>query len=69
MEKSRRVPDESRILAHLDGTEESFLEIAVDADGSIQLYEAYSHDGGDRLAQKLEKLGVKLTRITSSPCG
>ena len=69
MEKSRRVPNESRILADLDGTEESFLEISVEADGSIQLYEAYSHDGGDRLARELEKLGVKLTRISSSPCG
>ncbi len=66
---SPRKEVESKILASLSGEEESFLEISIDADGSIHLYEAYSEDGGERLARRLRALGVNVTRGVSSPCG
>ncbi|MFP4201124.1 MAG: hypothetical protein ACLFS8_06925 [Clostridia bacterium] len=66
---SPRKEVESEILASLNGDEESFLEVCVAEDGSIHLYEAYSQDGGERLAHRLRKLGIKLIPELSSPCG
>ncbi len=62
--------DVCRILKKLDGKQESFLEISITPDGTLQIYEAYSEDGAQRLADRLKKLGMNVEIVHhSSPCG
>ncbi|GEM_PF-7041343 len=63
------MPGETRLLQKLNGQQESFLEITVSSDGTLQIYEAYSEGRAERLASKLKRLGVRVEVVQSSPCG
>ncbi len=57
------------LLRSLRGTERSLLEVTIDSDGTLLIYEAYSQERADRLVQRLADLGVRARVVSSSPCG
>ncbi len=61
--------EDAQLLSGLNGEQESFLEITVSADGTLQIYEAYSEGRARDLARDLSRLGVRVEVIQSSPCG
>ena len=57
------------LLRSLRGTEHSLLEVIIDSDGTLLIYEAYSEEGAECLVRRLEDLGVRARVVSSSPCG
>lgn len=57
------------LLRSLRGTEDSLLEVTIDSDGTLLIYEAYSQERAGRLVERLSELGVRARVVSSSPCG